>query len=112
MAPITIIYLAALCLFVPWMAIKGHRALSRGAPPPTHKNSLVPGLVSQAYFLFMALATARLGYDEIHLFPPARFQWSYLGLGLLALVIMVGTFPIRRRWVSDDLKRRLDQRAP
>jgi membrane protease YdiL (CAAX protease family) len=94
------------------MSIKGHRALRRGAEPPTHKKYLVSGLISQAYFLFMALVTARMGYDEVHLFPPARFQWSYLGLGLLALVVMVGTFPIRRRWVSDDLKRRLDRRAP
>jgi membrane protease YdiL (CAAX protease family) len=110
MAPSAAVFLFLTCVLLPWLSIKSARAANAGAKLPNFRKHLLIALGTQAYMLAMAMYTA---HDVgIVLFPSPRLEWRFVGVGAVALAVLLGTLPIRRRLVSDVLKRRLYERMP
>lgn len=119
MSVAAVFYILLICGLIPYASIRSARALDRGAKLPDFKRHVYSALTVQAYMLISALVVAQqIEIDDAHatllssLFPRPHFEWKFVWVGLAALAVTLGTLPIRRRFVSDALKRRLYQRMP
>jgi membrane protease YdiL (CAAX protease family) len=113
MSPAAVLYLILMCGLVPWASIKGARAIRADLSKlPTFQKHVKLALFTQVFMLAFALYTAHSLELFPYLFPRPHCEARFLWVGLLALAVTLGTFPIRRMLVSDELKRRMYVRMP
>jgi membrane protease YdiL (CAAX protease family) len=113
MSPAAALYLIVMCGLLPWAAIKSARAVNADPSKlPSFEKYVKVALFTQVFMLALSLWTAR-NIDLLpRLFPRPHFEARFLWIGLLALAVTLGTLPIRRKLVSDELKRRMYKRMP
>jgi membrane protease YdiL (CAAX protease family) len=112
MSPVAIVYVVLICGLIPYAALKSARAVNGGAKMPGFGRHVVMALLTQAYMVAIALYAAYSLDFLRYVLPPARFEWRFVWVGLVALAVTLGTLPIRRRFVSDRLKQRSYARMP